>query len=124
MGSWVASIRSWKVNSSRGSISPRRAFRSHSSRRRCASSGSIFQKFIRYIRIRVVRSDIRETVWFPENSLTINILQCVVVVMFLVVQKKVLLISVRKTIWCLQNVRFSKFKNERDQEFVSFKNGT
>lgn len=36
----VPSISSWKANSSRGSISPRRAFRSHSSRRRCASTSS------------------------------------------------------------------------------------
>lgn len=47
-GSCVPSISSWNTNSRRGSISPRRAFRSHSSRRRCASTSSdiMIRRFI------------------------------------------------------------------------------
>lgn len=39
-GNCVPSISSWNTNSSRGSISPRLALRSHSSRRLCASMSS------------------------------------------------------------------------------------
>lgn len=45
-GNCVPSINNWNTNSSRGSISPRRALRSHSSRRFCASkSAAIVSEF-------------------------------------------------------------------------------
>lgn len=43
-GNCVPSISSWNTNSSRGSISPRRALRSHSSRRLCASGSTVISK--------------------------------------------------------------------------------
>lgn len=42
LGNPVPSINIWKANSNLGSISPLLAFRSHSSRRLCASTSSLF----------------------------------------------------------------------------------
>lgn len=55
-GNCVPSISNWKTNSRRGSISPRRAFRSHSSRRLCASTSSdIFEVVWFYFRSKITR---------------------------------------------------------------------
>lgn len=62
-GSSVPSMSSWKTNSSRGSISPRRALRSHSSRRLCASGSTAMSNFPRFwISIEILKAKCKKIV--------------------------------------------------------------